>query len=124
MHSNSKRKHGEAVAGLTSALALALFLLPFGSPASAAPGDPDQAKIDPKTGKVQGGGELTGEPDIEIRYGQNDTRYEYRINGELVQIKVQPKVGPAYYLIPDQDGAMIESDRPNPAYPTWKLFQW
>jgi len=74
---------------------------------------------DPQTGK-----ELTGEPEIEIRYGENETRYEYRVNGELVQVKVQPKVGPAYYLIPGQDGALVQSDGPNPSYPTWRLFQW
>ncbi|WP_344805920.1 DUF2782 domain-containing protein [Allohahella marinimesophila] len=78
-----------------------------------------QLQEDPQTGQ-----ELTGEPEIEIRYGENETRYEYRVNGELVQVKVQPKVGPAYYLIPGQDGALVQSDGPNPSYPTWKLFQW
>ena len=64
------------------------------------------------------------EPDIQIRPGKNETFYEYRVNGELVEIKVVPKIGPTYYLIPSQGGEFERSDSSRLVFPTWKLLEW
>lgn len=64
------------------------------------------------------------EPDIEIRYGKKETTYEYRVNGELVEIKVVPKVGPVYYLVPAADGSFERSETSRILVPSWKLLEW
>ena len=50
---------------------------------------------------------------------------EYRANGKLYKIKVQPRVGPAYYLIDKEGkGQMVREDSlPNLAVPMWVLFE-
>ncbi|WP_369600174.1 DUF2782 domain-containing protein [Hahella sp. SMD15-11] len=67
-------------------------------------------------------GDQAGE--IVIRVEQDKTLYEYRINGELVQVRVVPKIGPEYYLIPQDDGSLRRSDRPRVLIPSWKLLEW
>ncbi len=69
-------------------------------------------------------GTAPSEADIKIRYGEQETRYEYRINGELVEVKIVPKVGPPYYLVPSEDDAFIRSDSSKIVAPRWKLFEW
>lgn len=64
------------------------------------------------------------EPDIEIRYGEDETRYEYRVNGELVEIKVVPNVGPPYYLIPADQGEWERSSTSRLIAPSWKILEW
>ena len=63
-------------------------------------------------------------PEIQIRYGEDETIYEYRVQGELVEIKIVPKVGPTYYLVPDTDGDFVRSDTSRLVYPSWKILEW
>ncbi len=65
-----------------------------------------------------------GEADIQIRYGKEETSYEYRINGELVEIKVVPKVGPVYYLVPSDSGTWERSEHSRMLLPSWKILEW
>ncbi len=64
------------------------------------------------------------EPDIQIRYGEDKTVYEYRVNGQLVEIKVVPKIGPAYYLVPADGGGFERSDTSRVVVPSWKILEW
>ncbi|MFP8968033.1 DUF2782 domain-containing protein [Pokkaliibacter sp. CJK22405] len=64
-----------------------------------------------------------GEPQIIITHKTDKTFYEYRVNGEVVEIKVVPKNGKPYYLVP-VDGGMRESDRSQLRIPKWVIFQW
>lgn len=64
------------------------------------------------------------EPDIQIRYGKEETSYEYRINGELVEIKIVPKIGPVYYLVPSDGGDWERSDKSRIMIPSWKILEW
>lgn len=64
------------------------------------------------------------EPQIVIRSGEDATFYEYRVNGELVEIKVVPSVGPAYYLVPADGGGWIRGDKPQLLVPSWVIFRW
>lgn len=67
------------------------------------------------------------EPEVTIIKKEEGTIYEYRINGMLYMIKVEPQVGPPYYLI-DRDGdGEFDSRSTDPtkiAVPQWILLRW
>lgn len=67
------------------------------------------------------------EPDVTIIKKEEGTIYEYRINGQLYMVKVQPEVGPAYYLV-DRDGDgefdSRSSDPTKISVPQWILLRW
>lgn len=71
--------------------------------------------------------EFDGET-ITIRNDGDTTYYEFRINGEISEIKVVPKKGPSYYLIPAQtegvEGEFVRKDNPNIRVPKWVIFRW
>lgn len=67
---------------------------------------------------------LPVEPQITIRHENEETFYEYRVNGVLKEIKVVPKVGPTYYLVPADGNAWIREDRSQVLVPSWVLFKW
>lgn len=71
--------------------------------------------------------EFDGET-ITIRNDGDTTYYEFRINGEISEIKVVPKKGPAYYLIPAREegveGEFVRKDNPNIRVPKWVIFRW
>ena len=63
--------------------------------------------------------------DIEIVAGEDKTVYEYRVNGRLLMIKIVPKVGYAYYMVPADGSAHYNSlDHGQKLYPQWVLFEW
>ena len=67
------------------------------------------------------------EPEVKIIKREDSTIYEYRINGQLYMVKVQPQVGPPYYLLDTTgDGQLdVRQDRVwNNAIPQWVLFSW
>jgi len=68
------------------------------------------------------------EPEVTIIQRKEETIHEYRLNGELLAVKVEPKVGPAYYLI-DTDGDGSLETRSNEFEPDlliqgWVLLRW
>ena len=69
--------------------------------------------------------EITGET-VTIRNDGENTFYEFRINGELVEIKVVPKKGPTYYLVPaNPEGTeFMRKDNPDIVVPSWVIFRW
>jgi hypothetical protein len=74
---------------------------------------------------VQSGETL--EPEITIVESDKNTFYEYRVNGNLYMVKVQPVAGPAYYLFDlDGDGEMdVRRNEPGDNnIPQWVLFSW
>ena len=67
------------------------------------------------------------EPEVTIRRTEREVVYEYRLNGELYMVRVQPRVGPPYHFVDiDGDGALEY----RPGEPVqhginqWLLFQW
>ena len=68
------------------------------------------------------------EPDVTIIKDEKKTVYEYRINGQLYMVKVEPKVGkPYYFLDSNGDGQLDvqETGKPsNAAINQWILFRW
>jgi hypothetical protein len=69
----------------------------------------------------------TVEPEVTIIETEEKTIYEYRVRGQLYMVKVQPQVGPPYYLLDTTgDGRLdVHQDRVwNNAIPQWVLFSW
>lgn len=66
------------------------------------------------------------EETITIHSDKDVTYYEYRVNGEISEIKVVPRKGPAYYLVPSQqeDGEFVRKDNPRIRVPSWVIFRW
>lgn len=66
------------------------------------------------------------EPSIIIRHSEDKTFYEYTVNGEVVEIKVVPKEGPAYYLIPagGEDQEFKRQSQSKLVVPKWVIFRW
>jgi len=74
---------------------------------------------------VQSGETL--EPEVTIIESTKGTLYEYRVNGNLYMVKVQPVVGPPYYLLDlNGDGELdVRQNEPwNNSIPQWVLFTW
>ncbi|MCU7905472.1 MAG: DUF2782 domain-containing protein [Candidatus Thiodiazotropha sp. (ex Epidulcina cf. delphinae)] len=67
------------------------------------------------------------EPEVTIIKREEGTIYEYRVNGRLYMVKIQPDNGPAYYMI-DRDGDgefdSRSTDPTNIAIPQWILMRW
>jgi hypothetical protein len=67
------------------------------------------------------------EPEVKIIKQEEGTIYEYRINGQLYMVKVQPIKGPPYYLV-DRDGDgefdSRSTDPTNISVPQWILMRW
>lgn len=66
------------------------------------------------------------EPDVRIFRRARERVTEYRVNGRVRAIRVEPDVGPVYYLI-DKDGdGKLDSRRFGPDFivPQWVLFSW
>ncbi|MCT7359340.1 MAG: hypothetical protein COB09_04665 [Thalassobium sp.] len=75
------------------------------------------------------GSALAAEPvgeTVTIRNDGDNTYYEFRINGEISEIKVVPKMGPAYYLIPSEQetNEFVRKDNPQMRVPKWVIFRW
>ncbi len=68
------------------------------------------------------------EPDVTIRETRTEKVYEYRINGRLVMVRVQPRVGSPYYFVDDDgDGELdytTEDPTKGPSVNQWVLFRW
>ncbi|WP_221793501.1 DUF2782 domain-containing protein [Oceanobacter mangrovi] len=63
---------------------------------------------------------------VTIRNDGDNTYYEFRENGQLVEIKVEPKTGKPYYLVP-KDGPgeeFVRKDNPDVVVPKWVIFRW
>ena len=66
------------------------------------------------------------EPKITIYHTENKTFYEYTRNGQLLEIKVVPKKGLPYYLVPadNGDGGFREQAESSLSVPKWVIFSW
>lgn len=93
-----------------------LLVLPLAAPAQEGTGDiPPEHRITP--GK--------GEPEVTIIQRQDMTITEYRSGGRVYMVKVDPDVGPPYYLIDrNGDGVWDDSMGPKVTVPQWTIFQW
>ena len=106
------------------------FCFAQGTPAaqSATPGKPPGLEPLPEIAPPP---ELAGDPDLEpqitIQQKEGETIEEARVNGHLKWIKVTPRHGKSYYLIPDAGGVRYVR-RDNLDYglkvPMWLLLEF
>jgi hypothetical protein len=67
----------------------------------------------------------TAADDIEIVAGEDRTIFEYRTNGILMMIKVVPRNGKPYYMVPAEGAPHFESlDHSKKLYPQWVILEW
>ncbi len=67
------------------------------------------------------------EPEITIIQRDDATITEYRVNGNLYKIKVDPVIGEPYYMIDlDGDGVMepLSNLSEDVIVPQWVIFSW
>jgi hypothetical protein len=65
------------------------------------------------------------EDQIEIIEGEDRMIYEYRQNGILTMIKIVPKNGLPYYMVPlDGDQHTEGLDHQKKLYPQWVIKEW
>jgi hypothetical protein len=85
-------------------------------PADARPAAPGPVVSDPEL-----------EPQVTIIRRDSEVQEEVRLGGELKYVKVTPRHGKSYYLVPDQNGfQFIRRDSLDNALkvPLWVLFSW
>ena len=69
--------------------------------------------------------EENDEDQIEIIEGEDRMIYEYRQNGVLTMIKIVPKKGLAYYMVPLDGAQRTEGlDHQKKLYPQWIIKEW
>jgi hypothetical protein len=69
----------------------------------------------------------TVEPEITIREGANETIYEYRVRGRTYMVKIQPRIGPPYYMIDTNGDGTLDQRSSVPMdinVNQWVLFTW
>ncbi len=106
-------------------LSLGLFSLAAAAQ-SESPELADVPEPPPLPDQVRSGETL--EPDITIIRREKEIVTEYRVNGRLRAIEVQPKNAPAYYLVDaDGDGNLETRSKglgPEFLIPQWVIFSW
>ena len=64
-------------------------------------------------------------PDVIIRAGKKRTVYEYRQNGQLRLIKIIPRVGRPYYLVPaDHTRGFGDLGQADTLLPQWTIIEF
>ncbi len=98
---------------------LLLLLLPLFAVAAPAPVEPPPPMPSAEAPEAQ---------EVRIIEQKEATITEYRANGKLYKIKVQPRNAPAYYLIDNEGkGRFDHGDNPaleNMPVPRWILFEF
>ncbi len=109
---------------------LAFILLVIAASAWAADEEPDLTLIpleQPDIPQAVESGQPMA-PDITIIHREKETVEEYRINNKLYMVKIQPVIGPAYYLVDTDGDGEMESRRSDLDkglnIPQWVLFSW
>ena len=62
--------------------------------------------------------------DVEIIAAEDRVIYEYRVNGVITAIKVVPKHGRPYYMVPIDGSPHYEINHDTTLYPKWILLEW
>ncbi len=62
---------------------------------------------------------------VEIIAGEDKTVFEYRVNGRLLMIKIVPKFGTTYYMVPGDGQPHYESlDHKKKLYPQFVIVEF
>ena len=66
----------------------------------------------------------TEDIDVDIIIAEDRVVYEYRVNGVITAIKVVPKRGRPYYMVPVDESPHYEINHDSTLYPKWVLLKW
>ena len=69
----------------------------------------------------------TIEPEVTILETDRGIVYEYRVRGQVYMVKIQPPVGPPYYLLDTNGDGILDTQQDriwNNAVPQWLLYSW
>ena len=114
--------------GLHLICALALAGAAHGQPAPSPLPPPAKAPVAPLPPPLPDvGADADLEPQVTIIRRETETLEEVRVNGELRYVKVTPRVGLPYYLVPSGNGqAFLRYDSLDFGLktPMWLLFSW
>jgi hypothetical protein len=113
-------------AGLVTMSAIALCSIAFAQTAPLPP-SPATPPLPPPMPAYDAGTEGDLEPQITIIRRETETVEEVRVNGELRYVKVTPRLGPPYYLVPKGNGQTFlryDSLDFGLRTPMWLLFSW
>ena len=121
----SLRVIAAAAAFAVAAIAFAQTLPPAPPPPPMPPESETRDNAPPPPPPVVGDPEL--EPQVTITKKDGETVEEARVNGKLMWVKVTPRHGRPYYLIPDAiEGTLIRREGFDPGLrvPLWVLFSF
>jgi len=121
----SLRLAAAAAAFAVAATALAQTLPPGPPPPPMPPESESRDNAPPPPAPVTADPEL--EPQVTITKKDDQTLEEARVNGKLMWVKVTPRNGRPYFLIPDAtDGTLIRREGFDPGLkvPLWLLFSF
>jgi hypothetical protein len=119
---NSLRPAVTALATIALAAAASVAAQPVPPPP---PLPPESAVVPAPAAAIAGDPDL--EPQVTIIRRDTETLEEVRIGGELKFIKVTPRIGLPYYLVPDGSGRQYirrDSLDASITVPMWMLFAW
>ena len=119
----SLRLVAAAAAFAVGAIALAQTLAPAPPP----PPMPPQSEAPDVAPPPPGAGDVELEPQVTITKKDGETVEEARVNGKLMWVKVTPRHGRPYYLLPDPiEGTLIRREGFDPGLrvPLWVLFSF
>jgi hypothetical protein len=122
MRSPARRLHRTTIAALAFA-AGAAFAQPF-PPAPPPPALEPLPEIPPPPGVAD---DADLEPAVTIRRNDTEVREEARVNGQIRWIRVTPRGGRPYFLVPDQGGnTFIRRDSLDTGLkvPMWLLYSF
>lgn len=72
-------------------------------------------------------GDSASAPEVTITESEEGTVYEYRVKGQVYMVKIQPTVGPPYFLLDTNGDGVLDVDErraPDLVVPQWLLFSW
>jgi hypothetical protein len=103
-------------------LTLTAFLLAIPALADDAP-PPPKLEPAPEIAPPPGVSDAEMEPEVTITHRGQEKIEEYRIKGRLYMVKVTPRYGKPYYLVPRADGQLVRHDdlSPNFVVPMWMI---
>ena len=104
-------------------IAVLLFTLALPAYAGDTAPEPEADAPPPTTGLEE---DMT--PEVSIIKRDDAVVHEYRLNGALYMIKVEPRIGAPYYLIDTTGDGELNARRseldPALVVPSWMIFRW
>ncbi len=110
-------------------VALALLGLLLAPPALVAQEDSGGFLSAPEVPSIPGRyeGDSASAPEVTITETEEGTVYEYRVKGQVYMVKIQPALGPPYFLVDTNGDGILDVDErqaPDMAVQQWLLFSW